>query len=257
MRKMNRLLSRSKIFLSRNTPTILTCIGGVGVIATAVLAVKATPKALVLLEEAKEEKGEDLTKLEAVTVAGPIYIPAIMTGVTTLACIFGANILNKRQQAALMSAYAFLDNSYKEYKNKVEELLGEETSKEIRSEIAKDHYNSDVKHSGEAMLFYDMYSERYFESTMAIVQQAEYRVNRHLTMRDYVYLNEFYDELGLEPLESGYKLGWSVGGCMERYWQNWIDFTHETTIIDDGSEDGIECHIIVMQHEPYMGFEDY
>lgn len=250
-------MSRSKLFLSSNAPTILTCIGGIGVVATAVFAAKAAPKASVLLEQAKEEKGEDLTKLEIVSVAGPVYIPAIMTGVTTLACIFGANILNKRQQAALMSAYALLDNSYKEYKKKVEELHGEEAVKEIRSEIAKDHYNDSVKVSDDTMLFYDMFSERYFESTMATVQQAEYRVNRHLNMRDYAYLNDFYEELGLEPLESGYKLGWSVGGCMERYWQSWIDFTHDTTIIDDGSEEGIECHIIVIQQEPFIEFEDY
>lgn len=254
---MSKLISRSKLFLSRNTPTILTCVGAIGVVATAVLSAKATPKALVLVEQAKEEKGEDLTKLETVIAAVPVYIPTIMTGVTTLACIFGANILNKRQQAALMSAYALLDNSYKEYKNKVEELYGEDANKEIRAELAKDHYDGSVKASDDSLLFYDLYSERYFESTMAIVQQAEYRINRHLQMRDYVYLNEFYEELGLEPIDSGYKLGWSSGGCFERYWQNWIDFTHETTIIEDGTENGMECHIIIMQQEPYMNFEDY
>lgn len=254
---MGNILFKSKAFISRNAPTMLTVVGGIGVVTTAVLSVKATPKAMVLLEKAKEEKGDGLTKLEIVSTAGPIYIPAIMTGVTTLACIFGANLLSKRQQAALMSAYAFLDNSYKEYKKKVEELLDEEQIKEIKTEIAKDHYDGSVKPSGESLLFYDMFSERYFESTMAIVQQAEYRINRHLNMRDYAYLNEFYEELGLEPLDAGFKLGWSSGGCMDRYWQNWIDFTHETTVIDDGTEEGVECHIITMQQEPFMNFEDY
>ena len=254
---MGNILFKSKAFISRNAPTMLTAAGGIGVVTTAVISAKATPKAVVLLEKAKEEKGEDLTKLEIVSTAGPIYIPAIMTGVTTLACIFGANLLNKRQQAALMSAYAFLDNSYKEYKKKVEEMLSEEQIKEIKTEIAKDHYDGNVKPSGEALLFYDMFSGRYFESTMYIVQQAEYRINRHLHMRDYAYLNEFYDELGLEPIDDGFKLGWSADGCMARYWQNWIDFDHHTTQLDDGSEDGIECHIITMQQEPFIDFEDY
>ena len=40
--------------------------------------VKATPKALSLLEQAKEEKGEELTKLETVKIAGPAYIPSIV-----------------------------------------------------------------------------------------------------------------------------------------------------------------------------------
>ena len=116
---MNHLLHHSKLFFKRNSSTILTCVGALGVVTTSVLAVKATPKALALIEAAKEEKGEELTPVETVQVAGPVYIPAIVTGVSTIACIFGANALNKRQQAALMSAYALLDSSYKEYKAKV------------------------------------------------------------------------------------------------------------------------------------------
>ena len=69
---MNSLLSKSQTFLTRNSATILTCVGAAGVIATTVTAVKATPKALLLLEKAKEEKGEELTKLEVVKVAGKL-----------------------------------------------------------------------------------------------------------------------------------------------------------------------------------------
>ena len=110
--------------LCDNSSTILTCVGAVGVAATATMAVKATPKAIALLEEAREEKGEELTKLEVIDVTAPVYIPAAIAGFSTIACIFGANILNKRSQAALMSAYALLDNSYKEYMRKSEELYG-------------------------------------------------------------------------------------------------------------------------------------
>ena len=116
---MEKLLHVSKRFIKRNASTILTCIGGAGVIATSVLAVKATPKALQMIDNAKEEKGEDLSKWEIVKTAGPAYIPAVLVGASSIACIFGANVLNQRQQASLMSAYALLDNSYKEYKAKV------------------------------------------------------------------------------------------------------------------------------------------
>ena len=100
------LLQSSMLFLKKNASTILTCIGSAGVIATSVMAVKATPKALALLENAETEKGEGLTKIEKIKVVGPAYIPAVLIGASTIACIFGANILNQRQQAALMSAYA-------------------------------------------------------------------------------------------------------------------------------------------------------
>ena len=83
-----------KEFLRCNSSTILTCIGAVGVVATAVMAVKATPRALECIEEAREEKGEELTKFEVVNVAGPAYIPAVITGAATVACIFGANVIS-------------------------------------------------------------------------------------------------------------------------------------------------------------------
>ncbi len=109
-------------FIKRNAQTILTCLGATGVIVTAVMAVKGTPKALTLLENAKEEKGEELTKLEKFKIAGPVYIPAVITGAATIACIFGSNVISKNQQATLMSAYALLDNSYKEYKKKSQKI---------------------------------------------------------------------------------------------------------------------------------------
>lgn len=251
---MNNLLLSTKTFWNRNGSTILTCIGGAGVIATTVMAVKATPKAVTLLEEAKKEKGEDLTKLEVVKVAGPVYIPSVITGVTTLACIFGANSLNKRQQAALMSAYALLDKSFKDYKNKVRDLYGNEAETKVIEEIAKDKYVAEEdSEDDDKELFFDEFSGRYFRSTMYDVQRAEYALNRDLVMRGYAYLNEFYEHLGLEPIDSGYNLGWSPGACLDYYWQEWLDFSHEKVTMDDG----LECHIIRMWEEPIMDFENY
>ena len=112
---MNGLLNHAQKFVKRNAGTILTCAGGVGVVSTAVLAVKATPRAIELINKAKEEKQEELTNWDIVRIAGPAYIPTVITGTATLACIFGANMLSRRQQAALISAYALVDTKYKEY----------------------------------------------------------------------------------------------------------------------------------------------
>lgn len=251
---MNDLLRNSKRFVNRHASTILTCIGGAGVIATSVLAVKATPKALMLLDEAEEEKGEGLTKFEVVQVAAPVYIPSILVGVSTIACIFGANILNKRQQAALMSAYALLDSSYKDYKGKVSELYGEDADDNIKEEIVKDKLeDEDISLEDNKKLFYDYFSERYFEATIETVQQAQYNVNRSLVIHDYCYLNDYYKWLGIEPIESGFKYGWATGPCFERYWQSWIDFKHKTVELDDG----LECCIITIDQEPILDFENY
>ncbi len=251
---MGKLLSHSKLFLNRNASTILTVIGGAGVVATAVLAVRETPKAMRNVQEATEEKGEELTTFEVIKAAGPAYIPAVIAGTATLACIFGANVLNKRQQAALMSAYALLDTNFKNYQKKAEELYGEGAGIRIREELAKDEYEeTDIRVEEGKELFYDMYSNRYFQSTLYDVQQAEYRLNRNLITRDYAYLNEFYEELGIEPVIAGYSLGWTRGANLDVYWQEWIDFDHEKVTMDDG----LECHIIKLQCEPIPDFEDH
>lgn len=248
------MLQRSILFLKNNASTILTCAGGAGVIATSVIAVKATPKALSLLENAKEEKGEELTKIEKVKVAGPAYIPATLMGISTIACIFGANALNQRQQAALMSAYALLNNSYEDYKKKVEALYGKDTVDEIKEEIIKDKYkdNSYPIEDGK-QLFYDDFSQRYFESTTENVLRAEYELNRMLAIDYEVYLNEFYELLGIERTDYGDYLGWSTGELVETYWHSWIEFHHQKVIM----EDGMECTIISTNIEPTFGFEDY
>jgi hypothetical protein len=257
---MNTLLSQSKLFIKRNSSTILTCLGGVGVIATAVMAVKATPKALSLIEEAKEEKGEELSKWETVKVAGPVYVPAILTGAGTLACIFGSNVISKHQQASLMSAYALLDKSYKEYREKVDEIYGEDAGGQVRAEIAKDAYTGDgTLEDDDKELFYDFYSGRYFESTKEAIWSVQYKMNRRLHVNGGVGLNEYYEFLGLEQLPEYDEIGWTCGQLDEMYWHQWIEIDKEEVTIDDDSGDdtGLECTILHFPMEPVMGFLDY
>lgn len=249
---MKGLVRSSQLFVKRNASTILTVVGGVGVVTTTVLGIKATPKALILLDDARKEKGTKLTKLEKVKVAAPVYIPTIVTGVATLTCIFGANVLNKRHQASLVSAYTLLDNSYKEYKAKVNELYGEETDIYIKEEISKDKYEATELRDDER-LFYDAYSGRYFKSTLVRVAEAEYILNRDIHTHGWAELKLFYDYIGLKDVEGSDVLGWSEGQNYEAYWQSWVDFNHKRAVTDDGDE----YIILTMFQEPYVGYEDY
>lgn len=243
----------SKSFLKHNSSTILTCIGAIGVVTTTVIGVKTTPKAIKLLDDAKKEKGEELTKIEAVIVAGPVYIPTIIIGLSTIACIFGANVLNKHQQAAITSAYALLDNSFKEYKNKVKELYGEDSNRIVRGAIAKDKYNqNEIEISEDKQLFYDEYSGRYFESTFEDVMCAEYHFNRNFTLRGYSYLNEFYEFLGIDTIEEGDVVGWSLYKGETTYGYQWVDFDHEQVVLDGD----LECYLITMPFQPTIDFMD-
>lgn len=260
---IKKLCSKSYLYLKHNSSTILTCVGAVGVVVTAVTAARASSKVTKLLEKAREDKGEDLSKLETAQIAVPAYIPSAVIGASTIACIFGANVLNKRQQAAITSAYALMERTYKEYRGKVKEMFGEETDIQIREAIAKEKrdeniiayvpgYNSFVQ-TDDKILFYDEYRKGYFEASMDEVRNAEYHLNRNFAHRGYVALNEFYEFLGLEPIECGDILGWGCGRMIEEYESPWIDFNHRIVEM----EDGMECCIIEIPIPPTDNFEEW
>lgn len=249
---MANLLQSTKGFCKRNATTILTSVGAVGVVATAVLAVKATPKALQQLEAAKEEKGEELTKFEMVKVAGPAYIPAVLVGVSTISCVLGADILSRRKRAAIMSAYTMLNSAYSEYKEKVAELYGEDANHTIQQAIANDKYEEQKVEDDGKQLFFDEYSQRFFRATNETILRAEYEINREVTSNFYATINEYYELVGLPKTEHGDHIGWSSAQLYDMYWSDWVDFWHESAVTDDGTE-----YFIIHMTDPFPDFEDY
>ena len=125
-----------KMTLRRNSPKILTILAAMGTVSTAFATARATPKALLLIREAESQKGEDLTPLEKVKVAAVPYIPAVLLGSATIVCIFGAQMLNRRVQSSMASAYALLDQSFKDYRRKLKELYGDEADKKVIEALA-------------------------------------------------------------------------------------------------------------------------
>lgn len=237
--------------LKNRSAAVLLCISAVGVIFTAVSAARATPKAIEKMKADSRQKHNGdpyaYTKKEAVISAWRCYIPTAVIGASTIACIFGANALTKRQQAAVSSAYALLNASYSEYKEKVKELYGEEAHRTIVDSIAAEKarevyvsansfWNStslafDERDPDDARLFYDTFSKRYFESTVTQVLEAEYHLNRNWCLGCDICVNDFYDFLGIEQIEGGNEIGW--------FWSDeimWIDFDHHKTVLDDGLE---------------------
>lgn len=239
----------------RSMPMIMTFTATVGVIATAAMAIKATPKAVELIksDSRKNHDGDPYayTKREAVKSCWKCYIPVAVLGASTIACIFGATALTRRQQVTLASAYALLENSYKEYRGKVKELYGEEAHQKIMKALAVEKAKdtpiyapnligcSCLEFEGvdeEERLFFDSFSNRYFQSTISRVLQAEYHLNRNFTMGMIPSLNDFYDLLGLEHTKIGDDIGWTNSDGS--YY--WIDFNHYKTTIDGT----MECWVI-------------
>ena len=248
-------MKKSQVFFRKHSSTILTVVGATGVVATAVMAVKATPKALLLLEEAEYQKGEELTPVETVKAAWKPYIPAVITGVSTIACIFGVNHLNAKTQASLMSAYAVLDSSYKEYREKATELYGEDTDINVKQEIVKAKYRNneednffDLKEGEE--LFFDYEGVRWFHSTVEKVREAEYKFNQNLSMSGFACINEFYDILGIERTDAGCQLGWSTVTNDAVYGYSGFEVNLEKTEM----EGGMECWIMTYPCPPTLDF---
>lgn len=229
-------MNKTQYFLKKHSSTILTVAGATGVVVTSVLAVKATPKAMKLLEEAKKDKGGDLTPVEVVKAAWKPYIPAVAVGVSTVACIFSINYLSVKNQASLMSAYALLDSSYKEYQNKVKELHGEEADVNIKHEVAKSKFDDTLTFDEDKMMFFDYYSMNWFESTMDSVLRAESEFLEILESRGYACINEYYDILALPHVEFGYQLGWFAVENNDPYNCHELEFNYEKGVMPNGKE---------------------
>ncbi len=244
---MNKFLTGSKLFLKRNSSTILTCIGAVGVAATAVLAVRATPKAMKIIQANEESKEEKLTKMEIIKCAGPAYIPSMAVGISTIACMFGANVLNKRKQAGLISAYALLNETYKEYKNEVSKVLDEESREKVMKAIVHNHIeDADAYEREEGKdLFFDFYSFRLFNSTVEDVENTVNYVNDLFDKYGYVGLSDFNNALGLENDDTDFEMGWSLSAGNYSDGPRKIDF--EILKTD-------ECYIIVPAHDPVSNY---
>lgn len=226
--------------ISKHSPEILTGIGIAGMIGTTVLAVKATPKALDLIEEAEEAKIDngdykDLTIFEVIKVAWKPYIPAVVTGFTSVACLIGASSVNARRNAALATAYNLSKAALTEYKEKVVETIGENKERAIKDKIAKDKIDRDPVTTSEVFitekgntLCYDTISGRYFKSDIDKIKRAENMLNKILLRDMCVSLNEFYDELNLSHTSLGNELGWRLDDGM-------IDLYFSSQIADDGT----------------------
>jgi len=233
--------------IERESPTILTVLGVSGVVTTAILAVRATPRALFLIEQAKKENDpkKEFTKLDTVKASWKCYIPSALMGVGTVVCIISAHSINLRRNAAIAGLYTVSEAALKEYQEKVVEIIGENKERKIREEIVQDRLDrnppKEIVLTGKgSTLFYDSWSGRYFESDMEKVKKAQNDLNHALLGGDmYLSLNSFYDELGLERIDGGEEIGWTFDyGMLE------VKYTSKIT------NNGVPCIVIEYSIKP-------
>lgn len=231
--KMLNFIKTTRNYVTKHSPEILTGIGVTSMITSTVLAVKATPKALTLLEEAKTEKGDELTPVESVKAAWKPYIPAAIAAVTGAACIIGASAVNTKRNAALATAYALSEKTLLTYRDKVVETLGEKKEKEIREKISQDevskkHISSEqviITSKGNTLCM-DSISGRLFRSDIDQIKKIVNELNRIMRNSNYISLNDLNRELGLKNLPNGDILGWNID-------DGYIDVEFDACIADN------------------------
>lgn len=154
--------------MKKHSPEILATVGVVGVVASGVMACKATMKLNDVLEDSKEtidkikevsnnpsyaEKysEEDAKKDLTITYAqtgvkvAKLYAPSIALGTFSLSCLLISNNILRKRNMALSAAYLTVDKSFKEYRNRVSERFGEQVEKEIRYNIKAQEMETTVK----------------------------------------------------------------------------------------------------------------
>lgn len=261
-------------YVKKNKSTILSTVASLGVIGTEIFSVRAGKK---ISEKCNEDVYILPRKEKAKVYIKHLVLPtAISMG--TIFCIFKSDLLYKKELTKMAGAYAILNGTYHKYKNEVIERYGNDMHRDILKSISDSgkltrcesdwHISSccygnattlDFEDDEETRLFYDVFSDRYFESKTSKVLQAQYAINRNLILRGYATLSEFYNFLGIEPTEESELLGWVC--CGDYYW---IDFNNYKMYLEDGapmlkdekSHDSLECNCIEFMVDPVLDYEE-
>lgn len=219
--------------IAKNSPTIFTWLAVGGVASTVLLAVKATPKALCLIDdELYSYMGDDMYGEYGNTIQDRIkflptktivkltwkcYLPSMAMGLVTAGCIVGANSINLRRNAALATIYTITEQALKEYQAKVIETIGEKKEHKIRDDITADRIRKNPLGANEIIftgngevLCYDSLSGRYFKSDVEKIRRTINDLNQNLVTDLFVTVNDLYYGLGLSGTAQGDQMGWSL-----------------------------------------------
>lgn len=168
MNNVTRTFNRAGLKLKKYSPEIFVGVGIVGVVASAVMACKATTKIDDVLAEQKEniektksyveEHGysekyteedhkKDLTifySRSAVDLV-KLYAPSVILGTVSIAMIINGHRILRKRNVALAAAYATVEKGFKEYRGRVIERFGEELDKELKYNIKAKEVEEVVK----------------------------------------------------------------------------------------------------------------
>jgi uncharacterized protein DUF6353 len=256
---------KAAVFVQENATTLLTAGGVVGVVGTAVLTAKAAFSAATALEAeqiikssqsmtATELINQDpmtalpkLDKLTTLKIAGPYFIPPVLSGTATITAIIFSHRMSAQKAAALAAAYGLAERNLTEYREKVQEKLTGPKQKAVEAELAQDAVNKTpggdklVFVEGEVLCF-DKPGGRYFTSTMERIRQAVNTTNAEVLTHGYASLNFFYQEIGLDSTTWSGEVGFNP--------ENLLDLSFDTVFAPGNRP----CIVFDFRHMPEADF---
>jgi hypothetical protein len=239
-----------------NSPALLTAIGVVGTITTALLTHKAATKVEQIIcakESVEGTHGEFMGRLkERAPLVWKLYIPPVVVGSLTLASIVGSNRIGSKRAAAVAAAYTISEKAYSEYRERVVATIGDNKERAIRDDVVRarlaenppSESNMVVIGSGDVRC-HDMYSGRYFDSSVEEIKKAMNDTNYQINTHGYASLTDFYERIGLPRNIVSEEVGWTSDKLMD------ISFT---TIL---SEDGRPCVAITFSVSPVREYHKF
>ena len=160
--------------LKKHSPEILAVAGTVGVVASTVMACKATTKLHDILEDSKNQVNQVHEVLENKSIPAEkyseedgkkdiaviytqtalkvvkLYAPAVILGALSLTSILTSNKILRKRNVALAAAYTAVDKGFKEYRANVIERFGKDLDRELRFNVkAKEIEETVVNENGE------------------------------------------------------------------------------------------------------------
>ena len=239
MNKMSRNLHKFGFKFKKHSPEILAVAGVVGIVASGIMACKASTKLSGVIEETKEqldqvhdyvEKNgfsdkyteEDSKKDTAIIYTQTavklvkLYGPAVILGTLSITAMLTSNKILRKRNIALAAAYTTVDRAFKDYRGRVVERFGEELDRELKynlkskeiEEVVTDENGEEttVKKTVKAMNPNDI-SEyaRFFDESCSSWNKSQFH-NQMFLKQQQNYANDLLKAQGYLFLNDVYKM---------------------------------------------------
>lgn len=213
--KVKMLLKVAGQAINKYAPEILLGTSVVSFIAATVFAVDGTIKAVEIVKEETEKKGDELTKKETIAALWTKYVPTAIATTVGIGGIILSHHITAKRILALTSALALSQDKIKALKQKTEELLGEKQLKKIEDSIAQDEVskmkvseNGPAIYDTDCMIVVDSLTGQQKRTTVHKIRSGLNEFNAYLIAESRATANDLLEFIGFDKSAMFEGMGW-------------------------------------------------